>query len=105
VFIDTNHAVPSNGEAGLELEAGPRIGRDTLEAILCDAVTEITIQTEHGVPMAYGRHSRTISPALRRAIIHRDHNRCAADGCNSRTGSKSTTSPPGAKAGQQTRTI
>jgi hypothetical protein len=84
VFIDTDHAVPSNGETGVVLETGPRIGADTLEAILCDAVTEITINTENGIPMAYGRHTRTIPPALRRAIIHRDHNRCAADGCNSR---------------------
>jgi hypothetical protein len=84
VFIDTRHAVRSNGETGVELETGPRIGPNTLEAILCDAVTEITVNTENGIPMSYGRHTRTIPPALRRAIIHRDHNRCAADGCNSR---------------------
>jgi hypothetical protein len=83
VFIDTAHAVGTDGEAGVVLEAGPRIGADTLEAILCDAVTEITINTENGIP-SYGRHNRTIPPALRRAIIHRDHNRCAADGCDSR---------------------
>ena len=84
VFIDTQHAVGTDGEAGVVLEAGPRIGRDTLQAILCDAVTEITVTTENRIPMAYGRHTRTIPPALRRAIIHRDHNRCAADGCQSR---------------------
>jgi len=84
VFIDTDHAVGSDGESGVVLEAGPRIGRDTLEAILCDAVTEITVNSESGIPMSYGRHRRTIPPALRRAIIHRDANRCAADGCNSR---------------------
>jgi hypothetical protein len=84
VFIDTDHALASNGQSGVVLEAGPRIGKDTLEAILCDAVTEITVTTENGIPMAYGRHRRTIPPALRRAIIHRDHNRCAADGCQSR---------------------
>ena len=42
VFVDANHATPSNGQAGVVLEAGPRIGRDALEAILCDAVTEVT---------------------------------------------------------------
>jgi hypothetical protein len=84
VFIDAQHAVGTDGETGVVLETGPRIGRDTLEAILCDAVTEITVSTEDGIPMAYGRHTRTIPPALRRAIIHRDHNRCAADGCTSR---------------------
>jgi hypothetical protein len=34
VFIDTDHAVGTDGEAGVVLEAGPRIGRDTLGAIL-----------------------------------------------------------------------
>ncbi len=42
VFVDATQATPSNGQAGVMLEAGPRIGRDALEAILCDAVTEIT---------------------------------------------------------------
>jgi hypothetical protein len=84
VFIDADHALPSSGEAGVALETGPRIGRDTLQAILCDATTEITVQTEDGVPMSYGRHRRTIPPALRRAIIHRDGNRCVIDGCDSR---------------------
>lgn len=34
--------------------------------------------------MTYGRQMRTIPPALRRVILHRDGNRCAADGCDSR---------------------
>ena len=84
VFIDAEHATGSNGQTGVVLEAGPRLGRDTLEAILCDAVTEVTVNSENGVPMVYGRRSRIIPPALRRAIFHRDGNRCAADGCDSR---------------------
>ena len=83
VFVDTNQATPSNGQAGVVLEAGPRIGRDALEAILCDAVTEITAHSEDGTPMVYGRRTRTIPPALRRAIIHRDGNTCTGDGCPS----------------------
>jgi hypothetical protein len=31
VFVDTNHATTSNGQAGVVLEAGPRIGREALE--------------------------------------------------------------------------
>ncbi|MGH8914611.1 MAG: HNH endonuclease [Acidimicrobiia bacterium] len=84
VFVDTEHAAASNGEAGITLEAGPRVGRDALEAILCDTVTEITTNSEDGTPMAYGRRSRIIPPALRRAILHRDGNVCAGDGCNGR---------------------
>jgi hypothetical protein len=84
IFIDANHATISDGQSGVVLEAGPRIGREALEAILCDAVTELTVQTEDGIPMSYGRRTRSIPPALRRAILHRDANRCTADGCNSR---------------------
>jgi hypothetical protein len=83
VFVDTTHATCSNGQAGVVLEAGPSIGREALEAILCDAVTEVTAVADDGTPMVYGRRTRTIPPALRRAIIHRDGNTCAADGCPS----------------------
>lgn len=84
VFVDANHAVASNGQSGVFLEAGPRIGRNALEAILCDAVTEVTVTDHIGQPMEYGRRTRTVPPALRRAILHRDENTCAADGCTSR---------------------
>jgi 5-methylcytosine-specific restriction endonuclease McrA len=83
VFVDTTQAVPSNGQAGVVVEAGPRIGRDALQAILCNAITEVTAHSEEGTPMVYGRRQRTIPPGLRRAIIHRDRNTCAGDGCPS----------------------
>jgi HNH endonuclease/Domain of unknown function (DUF222) len=84
VFIDANQATPTNAQTGVELAIGPRIGREALQAILCEAVTEITVTSQDGTPMSYGRRTRTIPPALRRAILHRDNNRCAADGCDSR---------------------
>jgi 5-methylcytosine-specific restriction endonuclease McrA len=83
VFVDAGQALATDGEAGVELEAGPRIGRDALEAILCEAVTELTVTEREGRLMAYGRRTRSIPPALRRAILHRDGNSCAADGCPS----------------------
>ena len=79
VFVDATQASASNGQTGVVLEAGPRIGRAALEAILCDAVTQITARAEDGTPMRYGRKTRTIPPALRRAILHRDGNTCRAD--------------------------
>jgi hypothetical protein len=84
IFVDADHATASDGQSGITLEAGPRIGREALQAILCDAVTEITVTDQNGRPMEYGRRTRTIPPALRRAILHRDANRCTADGCDSR---------------------
>lgn len=84
VFVDADQATVTRGEAGVYLEAGPRVGRHTLEAILCDSVTEVVAWGADGVPMVYGRRTRTIPPSLRRAIIRRDGNRCAIAGCGSR---------------------
>jgi len=41
VFVDTRQAAASNGEAGVVLESGARVGRQVLEAILCDADVEV----------------------------------------------------------------
>ncbi len=83
VFVDADQATVTSGGAGVYLQAGPKVGRTLLEAILCDSVTEV-FTVDDGEPMRYSRRSRTIPPALRRAIIHRDHNRCAIAGCGSR---------------------
>jgi hypothetical protein len=84
VFVDADQAAASDGEGGVMLEAGPKAGRQALEAILCDAYTEITVNSDDGIPMVYGRRSRTVPPQLRRAVIHDSGGVCAADGCNSR---------------------
>lgn len=84
VHVDAKHATDSNGETGVVLEAGPRVGQQALEAILCDMIIEVTARNEDGVPMVYGRRTRTIPAALRRAILHRDRHVCRADGCPSR---------------------
>jgi len=84
VFIEAGLAAPTEGEAGVYLEAGPGIGRLALESLLCESSTDITVNTGQGEPMRYGRRSRTIPPRLRRAIIRRDGNRCVIDGCDSR---------------------
>ena len=41
VFVDANEAAGSNGEAGVVVEAGPRVGVAAIEAILCDGVIEV----------------------------------------------------------------
>ncbi len=84
VFVDAETAVETDGRAGIRLEAGSRVGPQALQAILCDSVTEITVNTADGVPMRYGRKSRGIPPQLRRAILARNHGFCQIDGCNSR---------------------
>ncbi len=84
VFIDANDATETNGEAGVTIEAGPRVGPDTVEAILCDGVIEVTGRISDGTPVNMGRRSRTIPPRLRRFILARDGGMCTIEGCVSR---------------------
>lgn len=84
VIVDAKEAIASDAESGVVLEAGPRVGRQAFQAILCEADTEVIARTEQGRYLDYGRKARTVPPALKRALIHKYHGRCAADGCNSR---------------------
>ena len=84
VFMDANHAAATNGEAGVVVEAGPRVGPDTVEAILCDGVIEVTARAPDGTPINMGRRSRVIPPRLRRFILARDGGACTIEGCVSR---------------------
>jgi 5-methylcytosine-specific restriction endonuclease McrA len=83
VFVDAKEATATSDETGIVLETGPRVGRQALEAVLCESILEVTARSENGIPMNYGRRTRTIPPALRRAILERDGHTCRADGCDS----------------------
>lgn len=84
IIVDAKHAAETGGEAGVVLEAGPRVGRQALQAILCDAETEVIARAENGRYMDYGRSRRTAPPALKRALLARYNHTCGADGCVSR---------------------
>ncbi len=84
VFVDATEAAASNATTGVTLEAGPRVGPNAIEAILCTGTVEVTARTADGQPLALGRRTRTIPPRLRRFILHRDHRRCTISGCVSR---------------------
>lgn len=84
VFVNAEQATPTDGRAGVRLDAGPRVGAEALSAILCDSFTEITVNGSDGIPMRYGRSSRMIPPALRRAVLATTGGHCSIDGCNSR---------------------
>ena len=84
VFIDANEAAGSDGEAGVRVAAGPRVGGAAIEAILCDGVIEVTGRTNDGVPLSMGRRTRAISPQLRRFVLDRDGAACTIAGCTSR---------------------
>jgi 5-methylcytosine-specific restriction endonuclease McrA len=80
VFVDLNTS--SGTVTGVTLDSGQSVGPGALEELLCNGSIE-TILTRRTTPLAVGRRTRTITPALRRAILHRDGS-CAADGCTSR---------------------
>lgn len=84
VMVDAREAAASNGEAGVFLEPGARVGREALRAILCDAITDVTARDRDGRYMDYGRRQRTAPPALKRALLAEAGFTCAVDGCNSR---------------------
>jgi 5-methylcytosine-specific restriction endonuclease McrA len=84
VIVDAKEAAPTNGEAGVTIDSGSRVGRQALEAILCDAKVEVTARSEDGRFMDYGRTQRTAPPALRRALLAEAGFTCTADGCTSR---------------------
>jgi hypothetical protein len=83
VFVDAEKATPTDGRAGVRLLAGPRVGAQALEAILCNCVTEVTVNAEDGTPMVYGRTKRFVPPSLARAELARTGGHCAIDGCDS----------------------
>ena len=100
VFVDATHAAPSNGQAGVVLEAGPRIGRDALQAILCDAVTEVTARRGRRHP--HGLRAENQNHPTRPATGDHPPRRqtpAPATAVQAPTDSKSTTSSPGQQGG------
>ncbi len=84
IFVDATEAAATNAETGITVEGGPQVGLNTLQAILCDGVVEVTARTSDGMPLAMGRRTRVIPPRLRRFILHRDGGVCTISGCVSR---------------------
>ena len=84
VIVDARDAATTNGESGVVLDAGVRVGQRALQAILCDANTEVIARDSDGRFMDYGRRRRTAPPALKRALMAKYGFRCSADGCDSR---------------------
>jgi len=84
VFVDASEAAASNGEAGVTVAGGPRVGEAAIEAILCDGIIEVTARTSDGRPLRMGRRTKAISPQLRRFVMDRDGAVCTIAGCTSR---------------------
>jgi hypothetical protein len=81
VFIDARHNNPT--ETATEIEYGPRVGPDTLDEMQCGGRVRIIGLDTNGIPVVTTPATRTIPPAIRHAVAHRD-GACVIDGCASR---------------------
>lgn len=82
VMVDAAEASHTDCETGVSVTAGPRIGPDTLERILCEGSVELVVAPETGYPIAVGPTTRVVPPKVRRAVLNRDGG-CTIDGCTS----------------------
>ncbi len=89
VFVDATHRShltatgPSRSGVRAEVAAGPKVGPETLERLLCDSTVEVTAVTENGQPLGVGRRTAAVPPRLKRYVLWRDQG-CVIDGCTSR---------------------
>ena len=81
-FVDAAVAGDSNGGAGAEIAAGPRVGPSVLERILCEGAVQV-IETDGLRAVAASATTRAIPGATRRFVLYRD-GACVIDGCGSR---------------------
>ena len=73
-------AQESGYEQGTSVLAGPRVGPDTVDLIACGGRAELV--TIDGQNTIHHGTSRSVTPALRRAVLARDGG-CTIDGCTS----------------------
>jgi hypothetical protein len=69
---------------GAHLDAGTEtitIANETARRASCDAVAQVVIEDEQGVPIRLGRRTRTVPPHLWRLLKERDRH-CQAPGCD-----------------------
>src|SRR5260370_3148485 len=64
------------------LEGGAHVPAETSQRLACDASRVIMTHDADGRILEVGARTRTIPPALRRALQHRDHG-CRFPGCGS----------------------
>lgn len=85
IFIDAGLAASSDGERGVSVVAGPRVGPTTLAEILCAGTNRVTVFDGATRTVSTSPASRTIPPAVRAFVYQRDGHRCVIAGCQSRS--------------------
>ncbi len=66
-----------------EIEEGPAVPVETARRLACDSSIVRIVEDERGEPLDVGRRTRSIPPALRRALKSRDQG-CVFPGCTHR---------------------
>ena len=85
VVLHVDEAVLQSDDAPGQsaLEDGPYVSAETSRRVACDAATVKMRRGSGGQLLDVGRKTRTVSPALRRALTARDR-RCRFPGCTAR---------------------
>jgi hypothetical protein len=65
------------------LEDGPYVSAETSRRLMCDAAVVVMTHAPDGSVLDVGRRTRTIPPAIRRALTARDRS-CCFPGCTAR---------------------
>ncbi|HVF53303.1 MAG TPA: DUF222 domain-containing protein [Actinomycetota bacterium] len=84
VHVDADLLANPDADAMLVTQDGARLSQATLERILCDCSITALLE-KNGETIDVGRKTRRISPALRRALNHRDRG-CTFPGCTQKAG-------------------
>jgi hypothetical protein len=79
VHVDAE-SLREHSDGRCELEQGPSIPIETARRLACDASLLSVLENEHGEPLDVGRKTRSIPPAIRRALRTRDAG-CRFPGC------------------------
>ena len=82
VVVHVDADVLARGEAGrCETEHHGTLAAETVRRLCCDGAIVATVDGPKGEPLSVGRRTRSISPALRRALMSRDRG-CRFPGCS-----------------------
>ena len=76
-------AIRPAGTSGDAVLDGVRVPAETARRIACDAGRVIMVHDSNGMALDVGRRTRTVPPAIRRALDHRDRD-CRFPGCDAR---------------------
>jgi hypothetical protein len=79
VHVDQDPLAPDGALAGT-LDDGTRVSAESIRRVACDCGLVAVGHDNSGATMSIGRRSRSIPPAIRRALLLRDRG-CAFPGC------------------------